>query len=785
MSLVKILIGVLLFVSLNQAAQLPTDSHFVRLDKGSHEAEEIEQFQSIDRDGPRLRQATSKQATSSVASTTQTVKPTEVVTEAPDKFNVDTVGLVQPTIINAKFLNCTPASTTDGYSMCHFIVETRARAYKLNYDFNLTGSIDHIKGEEFKNPINSGFKSAGYDSFGKMTHQSEIQYASEQLKYLAANKKTVLGDGPGYCRQQLFKVSQRFLHEKDHYLLGVNGIDLCLIKYKANYSVKNYDSGRNFNDELYNIEDTYSVKNLHLNGMYQISAMLVMPSQNLTHRNALVKAAPMTALLFDEIGNMYLMPIFLEKDPEPLTKPHMNPSAWSLSALELYGRNARLTFLSPQLTEKMADSFRAIDGGKGYHRMKEHFELSSIQAISMYNKTLYFTQGLYRPQDKWMKIVGRGIEYSLFNNSDQKTSNALIHALEFYQEENRLFVHVITSQFVDKEFKNLYMHYDLSQFVEPAKEETQADLESRLVNVDEEKQKFIGQIPNDIVYWKTSKCKKVVTFWNYIYKLNDYDEPIYAGSNYHVASWMKFPLSAALFTNNKFYFFSFGNTLYIMDYVQDSNCNTLTMNEASLKEYQASELMRHFISSHSAGKANFDLRQYELKFGVAPVYTGYQEYYRNKWTPEINTSKPIDMDETLFLMTNKTVGSNSSALVILIIAAFLILLMICAMIYYVYFYRPAVAQSVAPPSETDDMDSAMQRRYALENSILNKSPTIRSNLVSEWPPQRMATAKAPPVRIAQPLEKSGGHSSGKGTKTKKTESDSLKKKRPRINTLKK
>lgn len=123
-------------------------------------------------------------------------------------------------------------------------------------------------------------------------------------------------------------------------------------------------------------------------------------------------------------------------------------------------------------------------------------------------------------------------------------------------------------------------------------------------NTDEAIMKANSPIPDDVVYWST--CKKIVSFYGFMYALHDHKRNILedeAWWNILPQEHFEYPIEAVHADGNNFYFFLKVSTLYHVVVEPSNFCKELKVLSVSKNHHQSQLFkMNHIVHYHTGGR---------------------------------------------------------------------------------------------------------------------------------------------------------------------------------------
>lgn len=681
------------------------------------------------------------------------------------------VGLIHPTILTARVDQSHKAARMElGTRAANYLVVfnisadmSKGQLILSNLDYNWNPS----EASHYERPRPGYFLdiSASTTDPGKnrsvVSYDAERIYAYNQFQYQSrqGNVNSSMMLYPNSCHLQIFRAFDRFTgveNGKPFYgFLGITDSSLCLAKYNDDFpgSVP-IQSDREFTEELNNmVAWEVPLKFFHSSpqDIFRISATGVRELHNNFNEYR--------AFVFDEAGHMWAYKFNKSRPIEQQAKEYTGGSKkFVVSLIQLVNdKDAEIPYFlkNKYQRSKIETEIDRYEGGLA--RLKLHFNHSFIEAATIIdNQTMCYSRGFYMPNDNLITCIGEDNDKLMAKLAATQVYDYSILAIERVRgAENKLYYHIVYNTFVhmrnhfETKVRPSYWYCSITNGnttgIEFPKNSTNC------TNYDD-----LKRAPLDIVHYKTDKCDTVLALFPSSYQVFRPDQSLISDSHiFDLATWMKFPLNAAMFSNGKFYFFTSGNTVLVVRPEYKEGC-LLDIQSMPMVEYQASEMLLQFRRLYGS---NYN--------SAGPVYSGYDHYQDNKWQSTLFAApEPIKQDDLIVAVPPVTVtptspptpapnqNGKSSSLNTVIIGAILLILFAFAsgLIYYFFFAGKEREQSVivvdrqkgkSPATKTASFDSALTVRSSMGRS----SPQVQS---------KVAGAGAEPVAKSKQLKTVSG-----------------------------
>lgn len=535
------------------------------------------------------------------------------------------------------------------------------------------------------------------------------------------------------CHLEVFRAYDRLYHLNNTFLFGIAETQLCIASIKSSDYVnhpKDYAKMKNL-----------PIKSVNLPLRFHKSAYpFKISSCNIVNDAQLV--SPLTVSSFDESGftHKFKIPFNISDSDEigDFKIAFYNPSVKKETRLlnpddVNYTQKDVVRSIPENYIENFRRKLASFDTSQ---ELSESLQMSYIEAITKFNGSIYYTSGLNRMSYPGINFLSKNASDSILPVDLVRMSFvSSVLALEIFEAQNlthyHIVHHVISTAEDDKAY-SLYPTYKKCT-AESIKKPSFRAPEYNGANCTT---KDLAKIPIDIVSWKTDKCERLITFFNYVYQVNRINETIFDDPlSINHASWIPSTVNAVMVQGETFYLFHSGNVLVTIQARYSSDCNTINANLNSAREYQSSELLRiyghdHLLKDNKASK--FTYKKPKVMFLDYTLFDG-----KDKFSPALEGPKDIPLELQLTPDGRPMKKASSMGLAFTILIAFVILLLGC-LFYYTTFYRNS--------NSTDGQSSSLRRgprSPGIRATKSSKSLARKSNMKSVRSPNSSVVVQSP------------------------------------------
>lgn len=653
--------------------------------------------------------------------------------------------LIQPTIIRAAK---TCQLVDKGKHDCKYRISTRV----ADYDVVLDRLKDKFVGRGIEK---SSFASVG-DSL-QYGHLISSQNAEDEVKsptltsyeqfkdYSLRNFQNRYGqagslgnmllDRGWTCVMDVPSGAEFFLKNQNYYYVGVHENKVCIARFPAGFQAEQ-DLTRNLekhmqqpNATVYPNMHTISVEFYGNGSHFKISALAVGPTTQDADNSQIM-------LFFDESGQVSSRRVKFLK-PQDESKKN---ETWSHSLGVL--ANKPEGYVSPVYPRPPIPEFD--DHEQDLKMLREQFDLAFVESITLFKQTLCFSRGLKvqpGPIVRCLSSHGRAV---LPANLIQPDKEFAILALEVVEVNATSTNYHVVHEYLENGLSFIssprywFCSVKPSDVYDGPKWQKNINKTSCFLELD------LARIPIDIVAVKRKSCRHLVTFYRYMYQMNEIGEPITKAGKLYPADWMNFDANAVLAHRKKLYFFLSGNVLLTFN-VKQSDCGELTVSGAKyfftstlIQAFGRSLLSNNRLTRSAAGPIkNFENHTFDSS---KVLYTGFTEYSIDKgWRPDFKFNRQLDkrtelslneslIDDDDYIEDPKT--GNSAMLMFGLLVIIVLLILVCVL-FYLFSGRKKDAYEMDEPNSLITRTSRGSKsggKSLKRSNLLEPTQTLRSSV---------------------------------------------------------